>query len=237
MHIARTRRIRTMAVVAVATGVLAGGVTAGTDLLGSEVPPAQSTDTIAQAGAARSAKGTEAKGSKAKGAKAKGAKAKGRKSQGMDCRTGALQARNKKFVKTVYEWPDNPGAVTIMPGPGRKEFEYKLEYSSKVSATFGMTYKDLSASLGFEVNKSESESDKTVIQLKEPVAYRVRAGVVHKQYSFNVYEEHGFWNWHGDYLVCQSYLKPEWVKKGSGTALMPWAKAFRATKAPKRQTH
>jgi hypothetical protein len=153
------------------------------------------------------------------------------------CWTGAVQIRNKKFVKTVYEWPDTPGAQASIPGPGKKIFEYKLEVSSKVSATLGATYEQVSAGLGFEVNKTRTLTDRTEIELPKPVQYRVRAGMIYKQYQFDVYKERGFWNWHGDYPVCFSHLKKDWVKQGTGTALKPWMEAFRKTKAPKRTTH
>ncbi|GAB7035948.1 hypothetical protein AB0G35_31125 [Streptomyces sp. NPDC021749] len=216
MRFTRTRKPRTLAVAAVATGLLAGGITAGTtDLFRGEAPP--TTDTITQAGAARSAKKSKA--------------------QGMSCSTGAVQIRNKKYVKTVYEWPDTPAAQTSIPGPGKKIFEFKLEVSSKVSATFGASYEQVSAGLGFEVNRTQTVTDRTEIELPEKVQYRVRAGMIYKQYQFDVYQERGFWNWHGDYLVCSSNEKQEWVKKGTGTALNPWMDTYRVTKAPKRKAH
>ncbi|MFG2329952.1 hypothetical protein ACGFMM_10030 [Streptomyces sp. NPDC048604] len=227
MHVARSRRIRTLAVVAVATGVLTGGVTAGTHLLDTDAP-ARSTDTIAQAGSAQEA--TKAgKSGKAKKSK-KAGKAKGR---GLECRTGLVEPRNRTFLRTVYDWPENPDAMTSMTGPGKKVFEYKLEYSSKVSATFGMTDKVLSVGLGFEVNRTQTAVDRTEMNLKERAQYRVQAGMIYKRYSFDAYEEIGFREWYGDSLVCMSYNKPQWRLKGSGTADKPWMKAFKATKIPK----
>jgi hypothetical protein len=221
MYITRNRKSRTVAITTVATvttGMLAGWLAvAPTNLFNNDAPSARSTDTVAQAGAAKTAKKSEA----------------GHPS----CWTGAVQIRNKKFVKTVYEWPDTPGAQASIPGPGKKIFEYKLEVSSKVSATLGATYEQVSAGLGFEVNKTRTLTDRTEIELPKPVQYRVRAGVIYKQYQFDVYKERGFWNWHGDYPVCFSHLKKDWVKQGTGTALKPWMEAFRKTKAPKRTTH
>ncbi|GAA3483290.1 hypothetical protein [Streptomyces yanii] len=218
MRIARSRKTRSLAVTVAAAGLLAGGLTAGTtDLFGGETRPTRSTDTITQAGAAQSAKKS--------------------KTKGQSCRTGAQKIRNKKFVTTVYDWPDNPGAATSMPGPGKKIFEYKLEVSNKLSATFGMTYKEISAGLGFEVTNTRTVVDRVEIELPEKAQYRVRAGMIYKKYTFDVYEEHGFWNWHGDYLVCQSYLQPEWVMKGSSTVQNPWTDAYKRTKTPKRTTH
>ncbi|MFF3400716.1 hypothetical protein ACFYW6_19570 [Streptomyces sp. NPDC002659] len=215
MRSTRARNTRWLAVAAVATGLLAGGITAGTtDVFTGDKP----TDTVANAAAEQRQSKTG-------------------KTQGQSCSTGALKVRNKKFVKTVYEWPDNPGAQKSIPGPGKRIFEYKIEISNKVSATFGMTYKQITAGLGFEVTNTRTVTDRVEIELPEKAQYRVRAGMIYKQYKFDVYEERGFLNWHGDYLVCQSNLHPTWVRKGTGTAQNPWMEAYRRTKVPKRTAH
>lgn len=214
-HTGKTRP----AVVALAAALLAGGLGYGvTQHLPTDPGPTNpaSTDTVVNAAAGQSQRKSKASN---------------------PCWTGAVQIKNKKFVKTVYEWPDTPGAQASIPGPGKKIFEYKLEISSKVSATLGATYKQVSAGLGFEVNRTQTVTDRTEIELPKPVQYRVRAGMIYKQYQFDVYKERGFWNWHGDYLVCSSHLKEDWVNQGTSTALKPWMEAFRKTKAPKRTTH
>ncbi|MFF9870302.1 hypothetical protein ACF1G0_33815 [Streptomyces sp. NPDC013953] len=221
MDVTRDRKTRAMAIATVATvvtGLLAGGLVFGpADVFGSDAPSAHSADMVAQAGSAESAKGSKASRS--------------------SCWTGAVQIRNKQFIKTVYDWPDTPGAQASIPGPGKKIFEYKLEVSNKVSATLGASYSQISAGLGFEVNKTQTITDRTEIELPKPVQYRVRAGMIYKQYRFDVYRERGFWNWHGDYLVCSSHRDRDWVNQGSSTALNPWMEAFRKTKTPKRTTH
>ncbi|TQK45354.1 hypothetical protein FBY35_6915 [Streptomyces sp. SLBN-118] len=214
MRSTRTRNTRRMAVAAVATGLLAGGITAGTpDVFTTDKP----TDMVSNAAAEQLHKQSRAKG--------------------QTCSTGALKIKNKKFVKTVYEWPDNPGAQDSIPGPGKRIFEYKIEISNKVSATFGMTYQQITAGLGFEVANTRTVTDRVEIELPEKAQYRVRAGMIYKQYTFDVFEERGFLNWYGDYLVCQSDLHPTWVKKGTATAQNPWMETYRRTKAPKRRAH
>jgi hypothetical protein len=218
MRITRARRTRNLVVAALVGSLLAGGaaVVAGDDLFttGSSAKPA---DTIANAAAAQSQNQS--------------------KKQGSSCRTGAKQVKNKKFVKTVYVWPDNPNYVQSMPGPAKTTWEYKVDLSSKVSATFGMSEDGISAGLGFEINKTESRTKKVELNLKEKAHYLARAAIVYKQYQFDVYEEQGFWNWEGDYLVCQSNLHPTWVKKGTSTALRAWTDTYRVTKVTKPKTH
>ncbi|MES4907055.1 MULTISPECIES: hypothetical protein [unclassified Streptomyces] len=215
MRITRAGRTRNLVVAALAGSLLAGGaaVVAGDDLFTTDAS-AKPTDIVANAAAAKSSKQS--------------------KKQGTSCWTGAREVRNKKFVKTVYEWPDTPDYVQSMPGPAKTTWEYKVDLTSKVSATLGMSEDGISAGLGFEISKTQSRTKKVELNLKEKAHYLARAGIVYKQYQFDVYEERGFWNWYGDYLICQSYQQPTWVKKGSSTALRAWTDTYRVKKVSKR---
>ncbi|MFE0453055.1 hypothetical protein ACFW2D_17575 [Streptomyces sp. NPDC058914] len=215
MRSARTRTIRSMTVAAVAAGLLAGGITATTSgAFTTDTATGKATDTVANAAAAQ----------------------KQSKKQNRDCLTGRLEIRNKKFVKTVYEWPDDPAHVTSIPGPGKKIFEYKIEVSNKVSATFGMTDKAISTGLGFEINKTRSFADRVEIDLKDKARYLVRAGMVYKQYRYDVYEQRGKYHWWSPTAAACIPGKNSWVKKGTGTAMRAWTDTYKYTKVTKPKT-
>ncbi|MGW3563491.1 hypothetical protein ACWDSL_06255 [Streptomyces sp. NPDC000941] len=218
MRNTRAGRTRNLVVAALAGSLLAGGaaVVAGDDLFTTDAS-AKPADTIGIAAAKQSTKQS--------------------KKQGTSCSTGTKQIKNKKFVKTVYEWPDTPDYVQSMPGPAKTTWEYKVDLTSKVSATFGMSEDGISAGLGFEISKTESRTKKAELNLPEKAHYLVRAAIVYKQYQFDVYEERGFWNWYGDYLICQSYQQPTWVKLGTSTAMRAWTGTYRVNKVTKPRTH
>ncbi|MEV8392972.1 MULTISPECIES: hypothetical protein [unclassified Streptomyces] len=203
----RSTRARSLAVATVAAGLLAGGITAGTDVFGGDKP----ADTIANAAAEESQN-------------------QARTAKKPPC-IGEKKIANKKFVKTVYEWPDDPAHVQSMPGPAKTTWEYKVDLTSKVSATFGMSYKVINAGLGFEINKTQTVSKKVELNLKDKTHYLVRAGKVYKQYQFDVYEQQADFAWVTSTAArCKAYT---WVKIGSGTALRPWTDTYRVTKVSK----
>ncbi|MEV6423463.1 hypothetical protein [Streptomyces sp. NPDC051662] len=214
----RSTRARSLAVAAVAAGLLAGGITAGTtDVFTGDKP----TDTIANAAAEESQN------------QARTAMKPPWSAKNPPC-IGEKKIANKKFVKTVYEWPDDPAHVQSMPGPAKTTWEYKVDLTGKVSATFGMSYKVINAGLGFEINKTQTVSKKVELNLKDKTHYLVRAGKVYKQYQFDVYEQQAQFAWvTSTDARCNPYT---WVKIGSGTALRPWTDTYRVTKVTKPKT-
>ncbi|MER6999818.1 hypothetical protein [Streptomyces sp. NPDC000410] len=206
MHSTRTRNVRSVVVAAAALGLTAGGITLGTsDVFEDERPSSDSIATVAS---------------------------QQKKVKGGSCWTLANnQVRNAKFVKTIKLWPNTPNYRSSGWGPNNTlTVDTKYEYSTKLSATFGATNGTFSAALGFDVTESWSRTQGFKAKLTKKAHYTLRVGEVYKQYRYDVYGERGFYNWHGDALVCQSYAKPDWAKKGSGTATRFWTLDHKLTK-------
>ncbi|MGW3738388.1 hypothetical protein [Streptomyces sp. NPDC005148] len=205
----RSTRARSLAVATFgAAALLVGGITAGTTgVLAGDKP----TVTIANVAA-------------------EGSQTQSKTAKKPPC-IGEKRIANKKFVTTVYQWPDDPAHVQSMPGPAKTTWEYQIDLTSKVSSTFGMTYGMINAGLGFETGKTESFKKKVELNLKDKTHYLIRAGEVYKQYQFDVYEQQADFLWATSTDArCKPYT---WVKIGSGTALKPWTSTYRITKVTK----
>ncbi|MFH8978025.1 hypothetical protein [Streptomyces sp. NPDC017890] len=205
MRSTRVPRARTLAVAAVATGLLAGGITATTtDLFREETRASQSADTITNASATR---------------------------DNPICVLGR-EVRNVKFVKTVKVWPNEPGYVIAGWGPGQLRIDYKVETANKVSGTLGLSEGAISAAVGFDVTETIGKNFGYTAHLKKHAHYKLRAGVVYKQYQFDVYEKRGRYHWIRP-TAARCYPTSgagAWVKIGTETATGFWTTDHRLTK-------
>lgn len=205
MRIARSRKTRSLAVAVAAAGLLAGGITAtATDLFREETRASQSADTITNASATR------------------------------DNPICVLdrEVRNVKFVKTIKDWPNKPGYVIAGWGPGQLRIDYKVETANKVSGTLGLSKNAISAAVGFDVTETIGKNFGYTAHLKKHAHYKLRAGVVYKQYQFDVYEKRGRYHWFSPTAARCRLISGAgaWVKIGTETATKFWTTDHRLTK-------
>ncbi|GAA2630132.1 hypothetical protein SMC26_42605 [Actinomadura fulvescens] len=140
----------------------------------------------------------------------------------------ARYSKYRKFVGTKKTWPNDPVHRIAGYSGQRLDISKKVGVKNSVTATFGVTIKAISNTVGFSVEKSwedtmtASSGKLPYGPKKKKLHYQLQMGRVYKAYKFNVYERRGKVRFFTPTAVrCVWDQKPDhWV--GTGTAYKFW---------------
>lgn len=124
---------------------------------------------------------------------------------GVPCSPGNARVTGTKSISNLTTWPNSSSWRVDGSGPGTLSISRSLTASNSVTGSGGVSYKALSASVGFDVTKSTTSTTSFSVPLKSGEKRQIQVGAVWKRKSFTWTKTVG----------CAGTAK---TVKGSGTA-------------------
>ncbi|MFI6985449.1 hypothetical protein ACIBSV_43770 [Embleya sp. NPDC050154] len=147
---------------------------------------------------------------------------------------GKREAKNPKFIGTHTVWPDEPNWSASSWAPIAVKLDKSVSLANKVGGTLGVSHEGISATVGFDVTKTWTDTISATLPLKGKKGhYVLRGGAAYKDYRFDVYEQRGHLRLFGGIngtLTCQVETR---VKVGTSTASRFWRYDFKHNKVSK----
>lgn len=128
-----------------------------------------------------------------------------------------------RYKGTRTEWPSAAEWRVSGWGPHQTlRLDRKVSVANKAGATFGLSVEILSASVGFDVTRTQEVGISASAELTQKAHYQLQAGAVYKVYSYEIYYTPGEWLVSGMWGSCIPKDNAKPYRAGSGTASKFW---------------